>query len=500
MDYKEILNNLKERFLALNQTQKIIVISIPVALAILSGLIFFLSSRIHYTVLYGDLNNRDMAAIVEQLEKSNVKYKITQDGKTILVPEQEARQLRLKLAAMGLPTKGYPGFKLLNKMPLGMTDFMQHVEYQRALEEELSNTILGFSNIERAKVHLAIPKQSIFITENQKPSASVFIELKPGDSITRKQVIAIRNLVAASVPDLTPNRVTVVDSNGVDLTEELNNPTANLSNEQLRVKMELEKSIQQHLQQVLGEALGYNNVRVAVDVEPDFSQIETQTKNYNPNTTAVVSEQKKQETTTGTGVSGVPGTASNIPPMSGLRPNANFQSSKKEVTTNYDVSVEKTRMIDKTIKIKRISVGVIVNAALKNVNLNNIRQLVMASAGIDPKRGDSVSVIAVPFYKPIVPRPPVYLVYLRYGVAGILSLVFVLIILFIFLRARKKPEIHELPTITPAMEALETLEQEELREKAKELITVDKMIKITKDNPGKVAKIIKYWLSTRSKV
>jgi Flagellar biosynthesis/type III secretory pathway lipoprotein len=112
MDYKEILNNLKERFQALNKTQQIAVLSIPVVLALLTGLIFFLTSRVHYTVLYGDLNNRDMAAIVEQLEKDNVKYKITQDGKTILVPESEARQLRLKLAAMGLPTKGYPGFKL----------------------------------------------------------------------------------------------------------------------------------------------------------------------------------------------------------------------------------------------------------------------------------------------------------------------------------------------------------------------------------------------------
>lgn len=499
MDLKEILNNLKERFLALNQTQKIIVISIPIALAILVGLIFFLSSRVHYTVLYGDLNNRDMAAIVEQLEKENVKYKITQDGRTILVPEQQARQLRLKLAAMGLPTKGYPGFKLLNKMPLGMTDFMQHVEYQRALEEELANTILGFSNIQTAKVHLAIPKPSIFITQNQKPSASVFIELKPGASISRRQVIAIRNLVAASIPDLTPNRVTVVDSNGVDLTQEINNPTANLTNEQLRIKMELENSIQKHLEQVLGSALGYNNVRIAVDVEPDFSQLETSSKNYNPNTTAVVSQQKKQETTTGTSVSGVPGTASNIPPMSGLKPNANFNSSKKEVTTNYDVSVEKTHMIDKTIKIKRMSVGVIINASLKNVNLNSIKQLVSAAAGIDPKRGDTLSVVEVPFYQPVVPKPPIYIVYAKYGIAGVLSLVFLLILLFIFLKTRKKPEIQEIPAVSTAMEALESLEAEELREKAKELVTVDKMIKVSKDNPEKVAKIMKHWLSNKAK-
>ncbi len=499
MDYKEILNNLKERFLALSQIQKILVISIPIALAILVGLIFFITSRVHYSVLYGNLNNRDMAAIVEQLEKQNIKYKITQDGKTILVPEDQARQLRLKLAAMGLPTKGYPGFKLLNKMPLGMTDFMQHVEYQRALEEELSNTILGFSNIQRAKVHLAIPKPSIFITQSQKPSASVFIELKPGDSISRRQVIAIRNLVAASVPDLTPNRVTVVDSNGVDLTEELNNPASHLTNEQLRIKMELENSIQKHLEQVLGSALGYNNVRLAVDIEPDFAQLETSSKNYNPNTTAIVSQQKKQETTTGTSVSGVPGTASNIPPMSGLKPNANFNSSKKEVTTNYDVSVEKTHMIDKTIKIKRMSVGVIINASLKNINLNSIKQLVSAAAGIDPKRGDTLSVVEVPFYQPVVPKPPIYVVYAKYGVAGVLSLVFLLILLFIFLKTRKKPEVQEMPAISTAMEALESLEAEELREKAKELVTVDKMIKISKDNPDKVAKIMKHWLSGKVK-
>ncbi len=497
MDFKEILNNLKERFQALNKTQKIAVVSVPIALAMLITFIIFLSSRVHYTVLYGDLNNQDMAAIVEQLEKNNVRYKITQYGRTILVPDNQAKQLRLKLAAIGLPTKGYPGFKLLDKMPLGITDFMQHVEYQRALEEELSNTILGFKNIEKARVNLAIPKPSIFITESQKPSASVFIELKPGASISRRQVIAIRNLVAASVPDLTPNKVTVVDSNGVDLTEELNNPEAHLTNEQLKVKTELEQSISRHLQQVLGEALGYSNVKIAVEVTPDFAQMESQTKNYNPNTTAIVSEQQKQETTTGTSVSGVPGTASNIPPMSGLRPNANFQSSKKEVTKNYDVSVEKTHVVDKTIRIKRMSVGVIVNADLKNINLNSIRQLVIAASGIDLKRGDTVSVISIPFYKPVVPKPPVYLIYVRYGIAGVLALILLAVLAFIFLKSRKKPEVQELPSVSAAMEALESLETEELREKAKELVTVDKMIKVTKDNPDKVAKIIKHWLGAK---
>ena len=144
-----------------------------------------------------------------------------------------------------------------------------------------------------------------------------------------------------------------------------------------------------------------------------------------------------------------------------------------------------------------MSVGVIVNADLKNVNLNSIRQLVIAAAGVDPKRGDTVSVIAVPFYKPVVPKPPIYVVYAKYGIAGVLLLLLLGILLFVLLKTRKKPEVQELPAVSAAMEALESLETEELREKAKELITVDKMIKITKEDPDKVAKIIKHWLTVK---
>lgn len=499
MNWQEILNNLKERFLSLTNIQKALVIGIPILVLILGSLVYYVSNKTHYEVLYTGLSSEDMAAIVTQLDKDGVKYKIGQDGRTVLVDENVVRQERLKLAALGIPRRGYLGYNLLNKMPLGITDFMQHVEYQRAVEEELANTILGFKNIQNAKVNLAIPQKSIFIRESEKPSASVFIELKPDASITKSQVIAIRNLVAAAIPGLTPDRVTVVDSEGRDLTAELNNESATSENNQLKMKQALENELTQKLQRILGDAFGYNNVKVSATVDLDFSQTEVKDKTYNPNTIAILSQQKKQETTTGTTVAGVPGTASNIPPMSGQTPNINYQSSKKEITTNYDVSEKKTHIVDKTIKIKRITVGVLINSALKNVNINNIKQLVSAAAGIDPARGDSVSVVEVPFYRPTVPKPPIYVVYAKYGIAGVLAIILLILAIFTLLKLRKKETELEIPAQTQElMESLESLETQEVREKARELITVDKITKIAKEEPEKVASVIKLWLSKKS--
>ena len=500
-DVKEIFNNLKERFNALPTYQKALVIGVPAVLVSLIATAIIYSLRPEYAVLYGNLSPEDMNVILTELDKEGVKYKVGRDGRTILVPEDQVRDIRLKLAAKGVPNKGVIGYELFDKSTIGLSEFQQRVNFKRAIEGELVRTILRFKNIEDARVHIALPEKSIFLRDEKEASASVFIKVKPGYEITPEQVRAIRNLVAASVEDLKPENVVVIDDKGRNLTallEEEEDET--LSNKQLKIRKEFERELEKKIQTALEEALGYGNVKVRVSAELDFTKVQRREELYDPEMTAVVSEQKKKEKTTAVPVGGVPGTEANIPPGTGaVMGQAQTVTERKESITNYEVSKKEIVAVDPTLKIKRLSVGVIVNSELKDVDIEGIKNIVVASAGIDPKRGDTVSVVAIPFKRPaptpIVEKPfykdPKVLVPLLVGaVLGIL-------ILFGLLRMlRKKPPVEEIE-VAPEEAVAEEVTiagAEALRETAKELEIVKTITDVARKEPKKVAALLKIWL------
>ncbi|RME08213.1 MAG: flagellar M-ring protein FliF, partial [Aquificota bacterium] len=191
-DIRETLNNLKDRFTALSTAQKITLIAVPVL--VLGALIAIatLATKPSYTVLYSGLSQEDMSAVMAELDKEGLSYKVGQDGRSILVPEKQARDIRLKLAAKGIPSKGIVGYEVFDKTGIGVSDFQNQVNFKRAVEGELSRTILRMAGIDDVRVSIGMPQKSIFLREEEEPTASVFIKLKPGHELTPEQVKAIR--------------------------------------------------------------------------------------------------------------------------------------------------------------------------------------------------------------------------------------------------------------------------------------------------------------------
>ncbi len=499
-DWREEVSKYREKFEALPIQYKAAIIAAPIFLISIIAVAILLSTKTDYAVLYTGLNQEDLNAIITELDKEGVRYKIDNAGRTVLVPEGKERELRLKLAAKGIPNKGIVGYELFDKTSIGISDFQQQVNFKRAVEGELARTILKFKNIQDARVHIAIPEKSVFIREEEETKASVFIKLKPGHKITKEQVKAIRSLVAASVENLKPENVVVIDGNGRDLTAMLEEEEGEITSKQLKLKQQFEKNLERKIQSALEDVFGYGNVKVRISTELDFSKSEKREEIYDPDMTAVVSEQKKKEKTYKEDVAGVPGTPSNIPPAPGVRPGGttNTISEKKESITNYEVSKKELRVIDPTMKIKRISVGVILNGKPEEVNVEQVKSIVSAAAGLDTKRGDTISVVAMPFKKPeVVEEKPPYPPYLKFVVPAVAGIVLLLLVFFGLKKLKKPPPevvVEGAPVGEGAEEAFEITGAEVLREKAKELEIIKTITEIAREEPKKVAGVLKAWL------
>ncbi len=494
-DLRTALREIQDRFAALTFGQKVLVVGLPVVVFSLIVTVLIYSLQPSYVVLYGGLSPEDMSAILTELDKEGVVYKVGRDGRTILVPEDQARDIRLKLAAKGIPSRGVVGYEIFDKTSIGISEFQQRVNFKRAIEGELVRTILRFKNIEDARVHIALPERSLFLRDEAEPSASVFIKLKPGSQVTPDQVRAIRNLVAASVEKLKPEKVVVIDDRGRNLTALLDEEREEISSRQIKIRREFERSLEKKIQTALEDVLGYGNVKVRISADLEFTKVKKREEIYDPDMTAVVSEQKKKEKTIGAQTGGVPGAAANIPPATGaVQGPGGTVIERKETITNYEVSKKEILTLDPTLRIKRISVGVIVNSEVEGVDPERIKEIVSAAVGVDPKRGDTISVVAVPFRRvEIPPAPPPPPVWMRYIVPAIVGLVISLLMIFGILRILRKKEVPP-PTPAPAEEVPTIVGAEVLRERARELEVVKTVTEVARKEPKKVAALIKTWL------
>ncbi len=373
-----------------------------------------------YRVLYANLSDRDGGAIISSLQQMNIPFKFTDGGGALLVPAKQVHEVRLRLAGQGLPKGGLVGFELMETQKLGTSQFQEQVNYQRALEGELARSIQSLSAVSGARVHLAFSKPSVFVREQQKPSASVLLSLHPGRSLDPGQVSAIVHLLSSSIPDLSVKNVTVIDQSGSLLTAQDGN-NVGLDPGQLKYLHEVEQSFVKRVEAILTPITGPNNVLAQVTADIDFSQTENIAEIYNPNQSAaaaVRSQQTSESNGSGGAVaSGVPGAFSNQPSVSASAPTiaasapATLQtgstpgSTRRDSTINYEV--------DKTIRhtrqamgsIKRLSVAVVVNhrklvdaqgkastKALAPGEMEQINALVREVIGYNKERGDSVNV------------------------------------------------------------------------------------------------------------
>ena len=404
----------------LNKNQKYVLFgTIAVVIALISFLVVFNTSsnkpKEGYAVLFENLNPQDAALIVQYLDKRHIPYEIV-DNNIIEVPSNLVSKLRLDIAAQGLPKSSTVGFELFDKNSFGATDFEQRIKYLRALEGELEKTIESISAVESAKVNIAIPKESVFVSKQVPPTASVLVKLRPNMILTPKQIEGIKNLVAAAVPKLTPNNVKIVDQYGNPLGE---NDELTKSNELLKTEMiykkRIEKMLEDKIVSILAPVVGGKDKVVAkVNVDLDFSQVKTKATIYDPNN-VVRSEQVIEESRISTRpkkeVGGVPGAVSNIGPVQGLKnQNSIDKYNKSETTTNYEISTTVKDIKKPLAKIKRITAAVVVDGhyekdkdgkvkftPLSKIEIANITNLVKNAIGFDAKRGDSVSVSSFPF-------------------------------------------------------------------------------------------------------
>ncbi|MEO0317355.1 MAG: flagellar basal body M-ring protein FliF [Pseudomonadota bacterium] len=400
------------------------------AIVALMAAVWFWGQKPEYRVLFANYSDRDGGAIVAALQQMNVPYQVADGGGAIMVPALQVHEVRLKLASQGLPKGSGVGFELMENQKLGISQFLEQVNFQRALEGELARTIQALANVQAARVHLAMPKATVFLREQQKPTASVLLNLHPGRALEAQQVSAIVHLVAASVPELPVVNVTVVDQNGNLLSDTSKPKGANqLDPTQLKYVEDMQQSIARRIESIITPIVGAANVRAEVSAEIDFSTSEQAAETYKPNQTpenTVIRSQHQSETqSTGSATaSGVPGALSNQPPPNATAPVTKPQGApnapaapaaanatppgnrSKDSTVNYEV--------DKTLKItqqpmggiKRLSVAVVVNhkqeagkdgkprnRALTDEEKASITDLVKEAMGYNKDRGDTLNVV-----------------------------------------------------------------------------------------------------------
>jgi flagellar M-ring protein FliF len=405
-----------------------LVFAVALLIAVVAGL-FLWSRAPNYKVLYSNLSDRDGGSIIAALQQANVPYKLSDSGSAILVPAEQVHETRLRLASQGLPKSGSVGFELMDNQKFGISQFDEQINYQRALEGELERTIESISSVKSARVHLAIPKPTVFVRDKEPPSASVLVQLYPGRVLDEGQVVAITHMIASAVPEMPVKGVTVLDQDGNLLTQP--STGSGLDASQLKYRQQIERNTQQRIDAILAPLFGAGNAHSQVSADIDFSHSEQTSENYGPNGNPQQAAIRSQQSSSATelsqgGASGVPGALSNQPPQPASAPivagngasdvSTTPVSDRKDSTTNYELD-KTVRHVDQPMGgIRRLSVAVVVNYlkvadAKGNVTMQpvsadklaQITQLVKDAMGFDAQRGDSVNVVNSAFTAEIDP-------------------------------------------------------------------------------------------------
>ncbi|MBI5017363.1 MAG: flagellar M-ring protein FliF [Deltaproteobacteria bacterium] len=433
--------------------QKLVFVAVSVGLAAgFLWLAFSVATPRPDSLLFSRLSPDDAGQIVKALQAEGVPYRLEDSGRSILVPGDRVYDLRLKLASEGVPQGGVVGFEIFDKSGFGMTDFAQKVNYARALEGELTRTIRRLDGVDGARVHLVLPEKKLFEEQSEPASASIVLQLSAGSRLSAKQIQGVVYLTSSSVEGLKPDRVTVVDTKGNVLYQSSGDETAMLAASQIEYKRAYEKDVERRVREMLETVLGSGAAVVQVAAYFDFDRVEETSETFDPEATAVRSEQRATESTSGpTGPQGVPGVASNVAGATGAATapapaSGGGASSKETETVNYEVSKKVTRVQKSQGSLKRLTVAVAVDGVYKAVqgkkekefsprtadDLAKIRSLVEKAVGVDANRGDQVEVTSIPF-RPAegieeakgMFGPEFYMALARYGVLLLVALVLV---------------------------------------------------------------------------
>ena len=391
--FQLLFNDMKKLWKGLNVPQRFGLIVLLFVTIVLSTFFIVKSFEPDLTVLYSDLAESDVMNITENLKKNGYSFKLTDDKKTILVPASQRDQMRLYVAENDLIQNSNPGFELLDNMQLGSTDFKNNLTKQRIFQGELTRSIEKMEGIKGVRVQLAQPERSIFEDKDEIPSASVMLILEPGYKLKASQVKAIKNLVAYSIPRLTPEKVFITDQFGNTLSDE----TSKNSNDMESFKAGVEKDTAKKITSVLEEIVGRGNVSVQVNADIDFNSAKATIERYIPLDekgegvlTSTQSEIENYENPNSAN------TQQPENPNSGV-PNKNLNYAKEKSSTSYSVSKEVKHIVYAPGTIKRLTIAVAVNKILTKPEKEELQNLVLSAAGVDYERGDVITVSGLQF-------------------------------------------------------------------------------------------------------
>lgn len=521
----EGIRRLIEPFLALSPGKQMLIAAVAFLSAAAFAILIFVANRTDYKPLFTNLTSEDAGEIVKKLKDTKTPYQITADGKGVLVPSDKVYELRLTLASEGIPQGGGVGFEIFDRKNFGMTEFVQKLNYQRALQGELSRTIAQLTGVEQARVHLVIPEKSLF-KDNEKPAtASIVLKMKSNRALRDSEVQGVVHLVSASIEGMDPEHVTILDSRGKILSKGgSSDPTARMTSAMQETQRTYEKNVEERIQSLLDPIVGGGKTVARVTASFDFKQVERVEEKFDPESIAVRSEQRTEEKgSSTTSSSGVPGVQTNLGRTAPGGGATSGGGSKNDETLNYEVSRSTAKIIEPVGALSKISIAVLVDgkyeapAAVKEGQtakakytprspdeLQKIETLVKSAVGFNLERGDQLTVQNIPFQDTGEAGSsetatwwtnPFFISLaknLMIGVGFLVLILFVIRPLLASLRIARRPTLESFEAVGTTGEQLSTAERALINAQMAEQ---SNLIEQAKKDPYQVAQILQNWVS-----
>jgi flagellar M-ring protein FliF len=525
----EALKRIIEPFMALSPGKRMLIAGVAFLSVAAFAVLIFVANRVDYRPLFTNLSPEDAGEIVKKLKDAKTPYQITADGKGIMVPADRVYEQRLTLASEGLPQGGGVGFEIFDRKNFGMTEFVQKINYQRALQGELSRTISQISGVEQARIHLVIPEKSLF-KENEKPStASIVLKMKSGSTLRENEVQGIVHLVSSSIEGMEADNVTVLDSRGKVLNKGggSSDATTKLTATMQETQRGYEKNAEERIQSLLDPIIGSGKTVARVSATFDFKQVERVEEKFDPESIAVRSEQRSEEKGASTSsAAGAPGVQTNL----GRAPagaTTTGGGAKNDETLNYEVSRSTAKIIEPVGALSKISVAVLVDgkyelpAAVKEgqtvkpkyiprspEELQKIEALVKSAVGFNAERGDQLAIQNIPFQDTGEAgsveaqkwwNSPFFISLFKnllIGLGFLALIVFVIRPLLVSLKI-VRPAVRE--SIEAVHEMSDTLTSAERAQISMQMAEQQNLIEAAKKDPYQVAQILQNWIAEDNK-
>lgn len=527
---KQIIAQIVSLWQKLKVRQRIIIVVVVLVFLITLLLLIFQTNQSRYSLLYSNLQLEEAAEIVDKLKERNIPYQLKEGGRTILISSLEVYDTRLQLAMEGIPRGGKIGFEIFdNTNILGMTQFMEKVNYQRALQGELARTIQSLSEIMESRVHLVIPEPTPFLEEKKSSSASIVLKLEPGAQLGKNQIRGIAHLVATSVENLSSTDITMIDGRGNMLFGGEGQGTSFfLTSTQLEVRREVEQYLANKIYSLLNPLIGPNKVVARVDAQINFDQITTTQETYDPKGRVVLSETYREEAKKGTSLlaGGSPGVATNLGESIASTQSSPGEETSEESSVQYSVNKTIEYLTKEVGNIEQLSIAVAIDGTYQlnenEVNeylprteedMNKFTSMIQKAVGYDESRGDSISVINASFDTSYQEEQQIitqklarqdFFKYLRTYIPLAISM----LLLFLLVRSLKLRQIlapqerKEVAFSGPGVEP-EKEEREKAGEKIfpleQEKLIEEHIFQLAQDKPEQVAQIIREWLTNHGK-